>query len=162
MATKNQDRLVAIHENRLNQKSGKYRDNLDRGQVFEWDEDGKPLRMIDTDTDISEQKQLQDQLRQAQEMEAVGQLTGDIAHDFNNILGLILGNLDLFKDKISGDEEVSKRVVTINEATRRAANLVKQLMGFSHPQATDIVLSNINRVTLNMDNLIKRSIITPR
>ena len=98
------------------------------------------------------------QLRQSHKMDAVGQLTGGIAHDFNNILGIIIGNLELLKYEISGNDEALKRVVTIDEVTQRAAVLVRQLLGFSRLQATDVVVININRLILDMDILIKRSI----
>ncbi len=99
-----------------------------------------------------------DQLKQSQKMDAIGQLTGGIAHDFNNILGVIIGNLELLKYEISDNDEALKRVVTIDEVTQRAVDLVRQLLGFSRLQATDVVVSNINRLILNMDILIKRSI----
>ncbi len=108
--------------------------------------------------DITERKQNEEMVRRSQKMEAVGQLTGGIAHDFNNILGIIMGNLELLKRQVAGDEKVSNRVVIISESARRAADLTKQLLAFSRLQATDVVVSNINRVIQDMDRLIKHSI----
>lgn len=98
-----------------------------------------------------------DQLRKSHKMDAVGQLTGGIAHDFNNILGIIIGNLGLLKYVVSDNDEATKRVVTIEEVTQRAAELVRQLLGFSRLQATDVVVININRLILKMDTLINLS-----
>ncbi|MBT4522984.1 MAG: response regulator [Halieaceae bacterium] len=108
--------------------------------------------------DLSAQKQLESHLRRAQKMEAIGQLTGGIAHDFNNILGIIMGNLDLLKDQLVGDTTVLKRVATIDRSVQRAVDLTKQLLEFSRHQATDVVMSDINQVVLDMSDMIKRSI----
>ena len=83
--------------------------------------------------DITERKSLEDQLRQAQKMEAVGQLAGGIAHDFNNLLTAIIGNAEL----PCGDGSRDPRrldVTEINRAAHRAATLTRQLLAFQ-PQA---------------------------
>jgi PAS domain S-box-containing protein len=117
-----------ISENRLKQKSGNYRDYIDRGQVFEWDEDGKPLRMIGTDTDITEQKQLQAQLQHSQKLESLGVLSGGIAHDFNNILAIIIGYCGLTKRNF---ETAEKNIPIIEKAAERAAGLCRQMMAYA-------------------------------
>jgi len=108
--------------------------------------------------EIAERKLLEVKLRQSQKMEAIGQLVGGIAHDFNNILGVIIGNIHLLKVQVMDDGGLHKRVVTIDGAAQRAAELVKQLLGFSRKQATNVAISKINIIIEGMNNLIKRSI----
>ena len=109
--------------------------------------------------DITEHKELESQLRQAQKMEAIGQLAGGVAHDFNNLLTVIRGNTDLALlegKQISDKARQFLKQVTI--ATDRSANLVRQLLAFSrknvmHPQAL-----NLNEVIANMTAMLIRII----
>jgi len=91
-------------------------------------------------------------------MDAIGRMAGGIAHDFNNILGIIIGNVNLLKRHIPGDEKALKRVDTIKKSAQRAANLTRQLLGFSRRQAEQVVTTDINTIIGNMDSLITRSI----
>ena len=120
--------------------------------------DGVVMGVSSLVLDITESVEAGEALRRSQKMDAIGQLTGGIAHDFNNILGIIIGNLRLFKDQVEDDESSLKRIDTIDRAAQRAAELVKQLLGFSRHQATDVVVVDPNRMILDMDDLIKRSI----
>ena len=123
-----------------------------------YDEAVTPIRTRGTTQDITEIIEKEEQLRRVQKMDAVGQLTGGIAHDFNNILGIILGNLDFLKQQVAPDEKILKRVNTIDKAAQRAADLTKQLLGFSRKQQTDVQPTNINKLILGMDSLLTRSI----
>ena len=118
---------------------------------------GVPTRMFGTIQDITTNRRL----LQAQKMETVGQLTGGIAHDFNNILCIILGNVDLLKRELKGDPKMLARVQTIGKSAQRAADLTKQMIGFSRGQATTIHPTNINAVIEAMHNLILRTL-TPK
>jgi len=91
-------------------------------------------------------------------MDAVGQLTGGIAHDFNNILSIIIGNLNLLERQSLDAEEVVKRTEVAKKAAYRAADLTKQLLGFSRRQPAQITLTNINSVIKDMNSLIARAI----
>jgi len=122
---------------------------------------GDVLEAVAFVTDLSEQKIAEKALRRAQKMDALGQLTGGIAHDFNNILSIILGNLSLLKNLVKYDEKASKRVQTIDKSARRAADLTKQLLGFSRRQAAKVAVTNINHVINDMKALLERSI-TPK
>jgi signal transduction histidine kinase len=93
--------------------------------------------------DITERRQLEDQFRQAQKMEAIGQLTGGIAHDFNNLLAVIIGNLDLLGHQVNGNEPAVKRVHTARNASLRGADLTRRLLAFARqetlqPKAIDL------------------------
>ncbi|TXT46336.1 MAG: signal transduction histidine kinase nitrogen specific NtrB [Limisphaerales bacterium] len=84
--------------------------------------------------DITERLKLEAQWHQSQKMEAIGQLAGGIAHDFNNILGAIIGNVDLIQMSEVKDASMRESLDTIMRASRRAADLVKQILTFSRQQ----------------------------
>ncbi len=113
------------------------------------------VRHVQSDKD---REKTEHQLRHAKKMDAIGQLTGGIAHDFNNILGVILGNLTLLKPDVSGIESARKRVITIEKSAQRAANLTKQLLGFSRQQTAEVTHADINRVIGGMESLIARTV----
>ncbi|MCH8999577.1 MAG: response regulator [Proteobacteria bacterium] len=92
---------------------------------------GDKLVFIGAMRDITERKRLEGQLRQAQKMEAVGQLTGGVAHDFNNLLGVILGNAELLEDRLGVDD---KQVQAVIRAAGRGAELTQRLLAFSRLQ----------------------------
>ncbi len=98
------------------------------------DKSGKQYGRIWTFRDITGRLRLEEQFRQAQKMEAVGQLTGGIAHDFNNLLGVIIGNLDLLERQIKDNEAAVKRVRTARNASLRGADLTRRLLGFARQQ----------------------------
>lgn len=81
--------------------------------------------------DITEQKQLEQQLRHSQKMHALGQLTGGITHDFNNLLGVIAGNLDLLERMVPGNQSAKKRLQVAQRAVSRGADLTRRLLTFS-------------------------------
>ncbi|EIL88268.1 PAS domain-containing protein [Rhodanobacter sp. 115] len=99
-------------------------------------------------------------LRQAQKMEAVGQLTGGIAHDFNNLLGGIMGAMEAARAKLDqGKPEEVPRYLELSEtALRRAASLTQRLLAFSRQQTLDPRPTNINRLVAGMEDLIRRTI----
>jgi PAS domain S-box-containing protein len=94
-------------------------------------------------TDISQRRQAEEHLRQAQKMEALGQLTGGVAHDFNNLLAVIGGNLSLIADAIAGNSDLKELIDDAEAATRAGADLTHRLLAFGrrqalHPQPTDL------------------------
>jgi len=131
-------------EHRLRCRDGSFKWILDRGKVMERSEDGTPLRMVGTYTDITDRKRLEDQLRQAQKMEAVGELAGGIAHDFNNILTAIIGRSYLLQVKLASNSELLAHADQIAYAADRAANLTQSLLAFSREQ-----IMNPRRIHLN-------------
>ncbi|MDM9627896.1 response regulator [Rhizobium sp. S152] len=104
--------------------------------------------------------QAEDALRQAQKMEAVGQLTGGLAHDFNNILAGISGSLELMKTRLAQGRigDLDRYLTGAQGAVKRASGLTQRLLAFSRRQTLDPKPSNINRVVAGMHDLITRSV----
>ena len=104
--------------------------------------------------------QAEEALRQSQKMEAVGQLTGGLAHDFNNILAGISGSLDLMKTRLAQGRlsDIDRYLTGAQSAVKRAAGLTQRLLAFSRRQTLDPKPSDINRVVADMHDLISRSV----
>lgn len=100
-------------------------------------------------------EQLEGQLRQAQKMEAIGQLTGGIAHDFNNMLAIIAGCLNLLTRKISrGETDMAPLIDTAHECVDRTAKLTHSLLAFSRQQPLAPQVIDVNKLVANMSELI--------
>jgi len=111
--------------------------------------------------DISEQRQLEEQLRQAQKMEAVGRLAGGVAHDFNNLLTAITGNSELalmFLVQRGDLDTVESKLKVILDTATRATNLTRQLLAYSRKQPLQPKVLNINEVITDMDKMLRRII----
>lgn len=105
-----------------------------------------------------ERKQLEDQLLQAQKMEAVGRLAGGVAHDFNNIVGIILGYADLALENLDSQNPLSKHLSSIKKAAERAAGLTRQLLAFSRKQVMQPVVLDLNQVVAEVSRMLDRVI----
>ena len=108
--------------------------------------------------DVSKSKNLEDQLRQAQKMEAIGRLAGGIAHDFNNLLTSILGYGQLAMGRLDEKDPLKNHVQEIIKAGERAAGLTNQLLAFSRKQVLEPVILNLNSVVADMDKMLRRLI----
>jgi two-component system, cell cycle sensor histidine kinase and response regulator CckA len=108
--------------------------------------------------DITRQRNLEDQLRQAQKMEAIGRLAGGVAHDFNNLLGVIIGYSELALDRIEPASAVRSQVEQIRKAGERASALTRQLLAFSRQQVLDTKTLNLNAIISDMAQLLLRLI----
>jgi hypothetical protein len=117
--------------------------------------------------DITEEKaaeadlaKTQEALRQAQKMEAIGQLTGGIAHDFNNLLAGISGSLELLERRLAEGRlaGVERYIVSAQSSARRAAALTQRLLAFSRRQTLDPKPTNVNRLISGMEDLIRRTV----
>jgi two-component system cell cycle sensor histidine kinase/response regulator CckA len=122
------------------------------------DNRGQITDFVSTDKDVTEHKELEAQLHQAQKMEAFGQLAAGVAHDFNNILTLIMGNLSqLQAPRLTPTEQT----VAINQAiaaSERAANLTRQLLTFSRRHPIQLKDLDLNEVVANMTKMLQRLI----
>ncbi|MDB6015708.1 MAG: histidine kinase [Pedosphaera sp.] len=107
----------------------------------------------------AERKQLAEQLRQAQKMEAIGQLAGGVAHDFNNLLAVIQGNAELALMNASTlDDQTRENLTQITAASERAANLTRQLLAFGRKQAIRSQPLNLNDGINNLAKMLRRII----
>ncbi len=107
---------------------------------------------------ITEQKKLEEQFRQAQKMEAVGALAGGIAHDFNNILSAIIGYASILRMKIDPEDELRHHVVEILAASERAANLTRSMLAFSRKQVMELKPVNVNELICGIHKMLARLI----
>ncbi len=106
----------------------------------------------------SDHKRLESQFIQAQKMESVGRLAGGVAHDFNNMLTVVIGNADLALMSISPDDPVYRDIDEIKKIAGRASNLTRQLLAFSRKQIIEPQVVNFNDLLLEMDNILRRLI----
>jgi PAS domain S-box-containing protein len=134
------------------------------GKVFEvemishqFDYSGRRVRLV-VAQDISERHLLEQQLRQAQKMEAVGRLAGGVAHDFNNLLMVIKGHTELLMNTLPPADRTSRKIAQIDRAADRAAALTKQLLAFSRMQVLQPRVMNLNGVVEDMGKLLPRLI----
>ncbi len=147
-------------ENRYRHKDGDYR-------WLSWIAGPEDGLIYATGRDITEDKarqaalaQAQEALRQAQKMEAVGQLTGGLAHDFNNLLTGITGSLEMMKTRMAQGRlaGVERYIDVAQGAARRAASLTQRLLAFSRRQTLDPKPTDMNRLVNGMEELIRRTV----
>ena len=120
--------------------------------------DGSPIHFVAQIVDLTERRRIEEQLRQAQKLDAVGQLTGGLAHDFNNLLAAIMGNLQLVERTLGEDEKAKRRVRAALDATRRGADLTRRLLAFSRRQALEPKTLDVNDLVIGMDKLLGRTL----
>lgn len=127
------------------------------------DQSGNVKNVVLMQVDITDRVNAEEQLRQAQKMEAVGQLTGGVAHDFNNILAIIQGNLDLLHEKLAklpdkSLENLIRYVDTALEAGDRAATLTQRLLAFSRKQTLAPQSLNANGIIDDIAEILQRTL----
>lgn len=145
------------YEYRFQRRDGTYAWVEDRG-VLTLDADGEIDHVTGVLDDITERKNLEEQYRQSQKIEAVGVLAGGIAHDFNNLLTAINGFSDLTLRRMEVDSPLRRNIEEIKNAGLRAAELTSQLLAFSRKQVLKPSVISLNSVVSNIENMIRRLI----
>jgi len=120
--------------------------------------DGKPYALQVISMDITERKRLEEQLQQAQKMEAIGRLAGGVAHDFNNQLAVIMNASELIKGTFDKNDPRTEHFNMILSAADQAASLTKQLLAFSRKQIVEPVVLDLNLVAANLEKMLSRLI----
>lgn len=124
----------------------------------EYDASGRCVRLQGAIQDVSERRQLEAELRQAQKMEAIGQLAGGIAHDFNNLLSVILSYAVLVRDGLAASDPAREDLDEIARASTRAAELTQQLLAFSRKQVLEPQELDLGRVLVHLQKMVVRLI----
>jgi two-component system, cell cycle sensor histidine kinase and response regulator CckA len=120
------------------------------------DEHGEIVGFISIQRDVTQKKHLEQQLIQAQKMEAVGRLAGGVAHDFNNILGIITGYAELTLEDPTLAERSRQRLTEIRNAANRAVGVTQQLLAFSRKQVMETRILNLNAVVQETTRMLGR------
>jgi PAS domain S-box-containing protein len=141
---------------RLRRADGVYREILDngapfyRGSVF--------AGYFGSCIDVSDQRATEAQLRQSQKMEALGKLTGGIAHDFHNLLQVIGANLEMLSVEIAGNDKLQRRIESALQAVWRGSRLASQLLAFARQQPLSPKVINLGRLIRNADDMFRRAL----
>ncbi|GAB4442765.1 MAG: hypothetical protein OHK0040_13730 [bacterium] len=150
--------LTALKSAKLEEGTIKTPDNLifDLRSVPIKDSAGNVINIVEVGRDVTEHRKLEEQLRQTQKLESIGQFAGGIAHDFNNILSAVLGFSELLK--MSLDENDPKRhfVDQIISSTQRGADLTRQILAFGRKQILDIKPVNLNELITSLSGMLRR------
>jgi PAS domain S-box-containing protein len=122
------------------------------------DDRGDISHFVSVKRDVSNRRRFEEQLRQSQKMEAIGRLAGGVAHDFNNILGVIMGYGEILKRRIPAADPLQGKVAEILKAADSAAGLTRQLLAFSRKQVLQPRVLDLNLVVADMDKMLRRLI----
>ncbi len=120
--------------------------------------DGEVTHLVAIQRDVTEQRRMENQLRQSQKMEAVGRLAGGVSHDFNNLLTAIIGYNQLLLNAIGPEHPQRDAVEQIGKAAKRAANLTGQLLAFSRRQVLQLKVIDFNEVLNGIEPILRRLI----
>jgi PAS domain S-box-containing protein len=118
------------------------------------DSEGRITHFISNDRDITERRRLEAQLQQAQKMDAIGKLAGGVAHDFNNLLMVISSYAELMQNSLAPEHPLRRNVQEIMTASRRAADLTRQLLAFGRKQMQSLQFLSLNGIILEINKML--------
>ena len=144
-----------IHEYRIVRPDGSVRWIHDKASPVR-DTAGNLIAIAGISDDITDRRELEEQLRQTQKLESLGLLAGGVAHDFNNILGVITANANMIAEDMADGHPDRELVDEIDAAVVRAAALTRQLLAFSRKQVTDPIVLDINRAVADTRKMLRR------
>ena len=120
--------------------------------------EGRVEKLVIVNRDITERKQLEQQLVLSQKLDAIGRLSGGVAHDFNNIQGVIIGYSEALQEKFGPDDPYREAIDEIQKAGKRAASLTQQLLAFSRKQVLEPKVLDLNAVVTDVEKMLRRLI----
>lgn len=123
-----------------------------------YDNKNKPQISYGTIQDITVEYEQEEYLKQTQKMDALGKLTGGVAHDFNNMLGIITGYIELLKGQLGDDNKLETYINNIEDASSRAVNLTSRLLSFTRKRPTQLNVVNINQIIEEGRSLLEKSL----
>ncbi len=158
LKTLKEKKKLVLHELDLKRMDGNHISLL-ANVIANHEEDGEIKEIKGYLIDISKRKELEQQLRQSQKMEAIGRLAGGVAHDFNNILTVIMGYGSMLREKSkSSNQELEQEIHGIEDAAKRASSLTRQLLAFSRRQVLRPESVKLNDLVGNIEKMIRRLI----
>jgi PAS domain S-box-containing protein len=155
VVSKNRQGNSAVYETKRRRKDESIIDVLSSNARLV-DAQGQLLGTLAVLVDLTERKQLEEQLRQAVKMEGIGRLAGGIAHDFNNLLTVIGGRSHLLIEQLPAGHAMRRDLLLIQQTGSRAAGLTRQLLAFSRKQTLEPAVLDFNKVVSDMQKLLER------
>ena len=159
---KKDDEMLSTEHSQRNEEWVEYPDGrqvlLDTLKSPFYDENDELIGLIGVSRDITKFREQEEQLKISQKMEALGKLTGGIAHDYNNILGIIIGYAELLEMKVGDNPELKKYVLQVLNAAQRGAKLTSRLLAFSRSKPAKKEHININEAIRNTRQMIEKSL----
>jgi two-component system, cell cycle sensor histidine kinase and response regulator CckA len=143
-------------EVRLRRSDGSWARIRCRGRVVERDADGNALRAIGAHSDVTAQRELEEQFRQAQKMEAIGKLAGGIAHDFNNLLTAVSATTEIVLQDLPPQHASRPDIEQIRRAAERATTLTRQLLAFSRQEVEQLTIVAVDEAITRVAPLLNR------
>jgi PAS domain S-box-containing protein len=148
-------RPVPLTEMRLQRIDG--RALVTEIQAVPFDHEGRPA-VLAVARDITLRKDIEEQLRQSQKMEAIGQLTGGLAHDFNNLMMVVIGNLDRLDSALVGNQTAREMAHSALSAALRGSELTRKLLAFARKQSLQATVVDLNELVTGMTSLLDRTL----